>query len=150
MYSKDIFYSSKHEILQELASIHDVVFVGGTSEYLQGIKSELNDIDISIPDTFPLKKIGYVFHFYRNNFYGLSGNRGVIKLKNVLIDIFIDNPPEYIIVNGFKCETIQSMINLRETTLKFNSDQFADIHKKKLADNLERLRLYILSKYESF
>ena len=38
----------KLEIIDQLAEIQDVIFVGGTSEYLQGIKNELRDIDVVV------------------------------------------------------------------------------------------------------
>lgn len=133
---------TKEEALQKLSSFEDVIFVGGTSEYLQGVKNELRDIDISVADTTPLKFFGYVFTGYNNSLYGLSGNRAFIPLKNVLIDIFVDaKRPEYITVNGFKCQTIQSMIKLREDTLKFYSDKLSQNSIMKIEMNLERLKL---------
>ena len=109
------------------------VFIGNdmfevcTSEYIQGIKNELNDIDISVKNTEFLNKFGYVHKNFNNSLYGLSGNRGFIKTKNFIIDIFIDDKrPNYIIINGKKCETLDSMIELREKTLKYDliKDEF--------------------------
>ena len=90
------------------------VFIGNdmfevcTSEYIQGIKNELNDIDISVKNTEFLNKFGYVH-------------------KNFIIDIFIDDKrPNYIIINGKKCETLDSMIELREKTWEYDliNDEF--------------------------
>ncbi|WP_294304912.1 hypothetical protein [uncultured Chryseobacterium sp.] len=133
---------TKKEILHNLASISDVIFVGGTSEYLQGIKTELNDIDISISDLKLLNGFGYIHKNFDNAFYGLSGHRGFIPLENALIDIFIDKNPDYIMVNGFKCETVQSMILLREKTLKFNHEKLSEKSKHKIRENLDRLLLW--------
>ena len=83
--NKDIFYLNKNEILDILSKIDDVIFVGGTSEYLQGVKKELNDIDIRITNFENLISIGYIHKFKLDLFYGLSGNRGVIKLINFLL-----------------------------------------------------------------
>lgn len=130
----------KYEVLQKLSLIDHVIFVGGTSEYLQGIKKELRDIDISINDVKLLNDFGYVHENFDDSFYGLSGNRGFIPLKSILIDIFIDEKPEYIIVNGFRCETVKSMILLRENTLKFNQDRLSELSKNKIQKNLIRLR----------
>ncbi|RZJ47296.1 MAG: hypothetical protein EOO19_09525 [Chryseobacterium sp.] len=133
----------REEVLQKLALIDHVVFVGGTSEYLQGIKKELNDIDISISDANFLNEFGYVHKNFDNSFYGLSGHRGFIPLKNVLIDIFIEeNLPNYVAIDGFKCETIESMISLRENTLKFNSSKLTEQSKNKILKNLNRLKLW--------
>ena len=139
--NKDIFYLNKNEILDILSKIDDVIFVGGTSEYLQGVKKELNDIDIRITNFENLTSIGYIHKFNLDLFYGLSGNRGIIKLKNFLIDIFIENDkPNFIIIdNKYKCETIESMINLREKTLKFSN--FCDNRVlNKIKYNLIRLK----------
>ena len=131
---------SKEEIIQQISENEDVIFVGGTSEYIQGIKKELNDIDISVKNTEFLNNFGYVHKNFNNSLYGLSGNRGFIKTKNFIIDIFIDDKrPEYIIINGKKCETLDSMIELREKTLEYNliEDNF---FRKKNYDNLIRLK----------
>ena len=139
--NKDIFYLNKNEILDILSKIDDVIFVGGTSEYLQGVKKKLNDIDIRVTSFENLISIGYVHKFNLDLFYGLSGNRGIIKLKNCLIDIFIEtNKPDFIIIdNKYKCETIKSMISLREKTLKFSN--FCDNNVlKKIKYNLIRLK----------
>lgn len=132
---------SKQEALQKLSEIEDVIFVGGTSEYIQGYKEELNDIDISITDIKLLNKFGYVHTSFDNSFYGLSGNRAFIPLKSVLIDIFVDKvKPEFIVINGFKCQTIESMIQLREKTLKYTFNGSYE-NRLKLIHNLERLKI---------
>ena len=131
---------SKEEIIKQISQNEDVIFVGGTSEYIQGIKNELNDIDISVKNTEFLNKFGYVHKNFNNSLYGLSGNRGFIKTKNFIIDIFIDDKrPDYIIINRKKCETLDSMIELREKTLEYDliKDEF---FKKKNYNNLIRLK----------
>lgn len=132
---------SKEEALNLLSKIDDVIFVGGTSEYLQGIKDNLNDIDISVSSIEPLKKFGYVFTSFDSSFYGLSGNRGNIPLRSVMIDIFIDaKKPNYITVDGFKCETLDSMIALRENTLKYTFSGTLNNYLK-IYENLKRLKV---------
>lgn len=131
---------SKEEVLNRLSKIDDVVFVGGTSEYIQGYKDELNDIDISINNTEKLEEFGYVHTSFDNSFYGLSGKRAFIPLQSVLIDVFVDElKPEFILVNGFKCQTIESMIELREKTLKYTFNGNYE-NRLKLIHNLERLK----------
>jgi hypothetical protein len=134
---------SKYKALQILGSIDDVVFVGGTSEYLQGIKKELNDIDISVRDENVLNEIGFIHKSNDQSFYGLSGKRGFIPLESVLIDIFIDEKkPDFITFNGFKCETAESMMRLQKETLKLNSENLSDKTKMKLRNNIERLKIW--------
>lgn len=131
---------SKEEALNKLSQIEDVIFVGGASEYIQGYKDELNDIDISVTNVVPLNEFGYIHTSFDNSFFGLSGNRAFIPLKSVLIDVFVDKiKPEFILVNGSKCQTIESMIELREKTLKYT---FNGSYKNrlKLIHNLERLK----------
>lgn len=140
---QDVFYDSKNDILNKLSKIENLIFVGGASEYIQGVKHELRDIDVVVTDIDELKKIGYVFSVDSDLFYGLSGRRAVIKLKNVLIDIFIeDHLPDSIIVDGFRCETIESMILLRENTLKFNGNRLIEQIRSKIHKNLDRLKLW--------
>ena len=131
---------SKEDIIELLSHNEDVIFIGGTSEYIQGVKKELRDIDISVKNTEFLNRFGYVHKSFNNSFYGLSGNRGFIKTKNFIIDIFIDDKrPNYIIINNKKCETIDSMIELREKTLEYDliKDSF---FKEKNYNNLNRLK----------
>ena len=139
--NKDIFYFNKIQVLNKLSEIEDVIFVGGTSEYIQGIKEELNDIDIRITNIDYLKSIGYVHKFNLKLFYGLSDNRGVIKLKDFLIDISIEkDKPDYILINNkYKCETIDSMIKLRENTLNFCNFSNTKVIEK-IKYNLTRLK----------
>lgn len=131
--------SYKEEMIDKLSKIENLVFVGGTSEYIQGVKDKLNDIDIVVLNIEDLENFGYIHKFELDLFYGLSGNRGVILKKDLLIDIFIEKKlPYYTIINGKKCQTIDSMIELREKTLKFSSLKIKNI-KDKIKFNLNRL-----------
>ena len=132
----------KKSIIEELSKIENLVFVGGASEYLQDVKDSLNDIDIVIINENDLRNIGYLHKFKMNLFFGLSGERGVILKNNILIDIFIENSlPEYVIVNEkYKCQAIDSMIELREKTL--NMEHMENLPKNitdKIKFNLNRL-----------
>ena len=132
----------KNSIIEDLSKIKDLTFVGGTSEYLQGIKEELNDIDIVIVNEDDLKNIGFLHKFELILFHNLSGKRGVILKNNVIIDVFIENSlPEYTIVNEkYKCQTIDSMIELRKKTLELISDKnLSKIAIDKIKFNLNRL-----------
>ena len=129
-------------LIQELAEIPSVTFVGGTSEFIQGFRKDLKDIDISIPNPDILRKFGYVFRGENNSLYGLSGKRGFIKNNGTLIDIFIDPPPEFIMVGEFKCETVESMLNLSRKTLKHNSMMLSANNLDKLINRVHRLESY--------
>lgn len=132
----------KLEALEVLSKIDDVIFAGGTSEFIQGIKKELRDIDISVKNFEVLNSIGYVHKSEDHSFYGASGKRGFIPLENVLIDVFIDQSIEYITVNGFKCETVSSMLERQEKTLNLNTETLSERTKEKLKNNIERLKLW--------
>lgn len=132
---------NKLNLINELSKIPEVIFVGGTSEYLQGFKEILNDIDISICNKEKLFQINYVFTNTDYSLFGLSGQRGYFEKDGCLVDIFIDKAPDHILVNGFKCQTLESMIELRENTLKFNSHLLSKHIFLKIKTNLERLKL---------
>lgn len=134
----------KLNLIEELSEYPSVVFVGGTSEYLQGFRNDLNDIDISIKDPSILWSFGYVFRAYNSALYGLSGNRASIRSNdNILIDIFVDDcPPDFIIVKGKKCETIESMLELSENTKIYNKGLFSDWNLEKLIQRIKRLESY--------
>lgn len=141
---KDIFYSSKEEILNELSKIENLIFIGGTAEYIQGVKNKLGDIDIVVTNVNDLKNIGYLFFLNIDPFYGRSGKRAVIKLKNVLIDIFIEyNLPQYINIKGFKCETVESIILSRENALKFDHENLSEERENKIRESLKILKSWI-------
>lgn len=81
----------------------NVVFVGGQSEVIHGIKSETKDIDIVTPDFFKLKQLGTMYVWDEKAF-----KRANIPEYN--IDIFVGELPDYIEVNGLKFQTLTSMI----------------------------------------
>jgi|GEM_PF-4862617 len=136
-----MIHKSKLEVLEILSQIDDVVFVGGTSQYLQGYEIELRDIDISISHKDFLSSLGYVHTAFDDSFYGLSGQRGFIPFKSVLVDIFIDTKrPDFIIIDGYKCETIQSIINLDENTLAFNRERLSAFTINKIEANVNKLK----------
>ncbi|WP_428067404.1 hypothetical protein [Chryseobacterium gambrini] len=136
----------KNEILERLSKIDDVIFVGGTSEFLQGIKKELRDIDISVKTFDVLREIGYIHKNKDYSFHGASGERGFIPLRSVLIDVFIDEKIDFIAVNGFKCEVVSSMLERQEKTLEMNAKTLLESTKEKLKSNINRLKSWQESK----
>ncbi|MDR6548541.1 hypothetical protein J2810_004631 [Chryseobacterium rhizosphaerae] len=133
----------KTKLINDLSEFPSVVFVGGTSEYLQGFRSELNDIDISTKSPELLWKFGYVFRGQNKSLYGLSGQRAFIKNQGILIDIFVDdNVPDFINVGKFKCQTVESMLKLSEDTKIYNKDLLSPPNYERLLKRIERLKSY--------
>lgn len=133
--------NDKLKIIDQLTKIEDVVFVGGTSEYLQGIKNTLRDIDVVVTDLTTLLHIGWIFKIEDYSIPGLNPNRGHIRRGDIVIDIFVaDNLPEYIKVGKHKCQTVQSMIALKERTLEKNRHLLTVGNLEKVKQSIERLK----------
>ena len=110
----------KEEVVDLLSTIDGVIFVGGTSEYIQGIKDNLRDIDIVVPTSTDLSDFGWVFRKHDTNTTLLSADRGIIITKECIIDIFFtDNHINTIDVNGYKCQIIKDMIKIQKGILEF-------------------------------
>ena len=86
----DIFYFDKLKVIEVLSLKDDIIFVGGTSEYLQGLKNNLNDIDITITDINCLKDIGYIHRFYQNIFFNH-------RINSFTFEIIINNIIRFLI-----------------------------------------------------
>lgn len=131
----------KLEIIDQLAEIQDVIFVGGTSEYLQSIKNELRDIDVVVTNLSILSHIGWVFKIEDYSIPGLNTNRGYIRRGDIVIDIFVtDNLPEYVKIGKYKCQTVQSMVILKEDTLEKNQHLLTAGNLEKVKQSIKRLR----------
>lgn len=124
----------------------DVVFTGSVSEVFQGAKDWANDIDIILKDATPFK---YCYKFSQHpskSAYSKSGIRAIFFIKGKLIDAFIENEyPEYVVIDGLKFETIQSMYNW---SLKTVGRTWSIKYKKKLRDRVFRLEKILKEKYQ--
>ena len=116
----------------------NIIFVGGVSEVLLGLKETVNDIDIVfydekyISDISPIIKkelptmpfIGYKFYF--DGFY-VDGYFSEIEYP-------------YIEVNGIKCQSLEQLIEMKERSLGNNWLTNQDCIKK-VKDSLSRLKI---------
>lgn len=110
----------KEELVDLLSTINGVVFVGGTSEYLQGIKPILKDIDIIAPIDTDFSDFGHVFRKHNPQCILLSAERGIILTKECRIDIFFTNDNfNTININGYNCHCIKDMIKIQKGILEY-------------------------------
>ena len=133
--------ASKTELLQLLSSIEGLVFVGGTSEYIQGIKNTLRDTDIVVPIDTNLSNFGWVFKSKDEHCF-LSKDRGVIITKNCYIDIFFtNNTINTISINGYTCQIVKDMINIQKKIIEYGYIKNG-IHRHKVTTTINRLINY--------
>jgi hypothetical protein len=129
----------KRELVDMLSLIDGVVFVGGTSEYLQGIKNTLRDIDIVVPINTDLSDFGWVFRKTDNQCVLLSAERGIIITQECVIDIFFtDKVINTIDINGYKCQIIKDMIKIQKGVLEFGYYK-TETHRLKAVTTFNRL-----------
>lgn len=106
----------------------DLVVVGGFAMFLHGLKKEYTDIDVVVRN---LDGLGKVFSYSTNSAFSKSGKRAFIP-GDTKVDIFIEKTlPTYEIKNGFKVQTIKSMISYYEIILPYVQDFWKeDIYKR--------------------
>lgn len=115
----------------------NIIFVGGVSEVLLGIKETVNDIDIVfydekyISDISPIIKkelptmpfMGYKFYF--DGFY-IDGYLSKIEYS-------------YIEISGIKCQSLDQLIEMKEMALN-NNWLTNQVNIDKLKNSLDRLK----------
>ncbi len=93
-------------MLEKLKNINELVFVGGFAFYKQGLKSNYNDIDLVVTNKDFLQGLPW---FISNSVYSISKEKSFLIRPEISLDIFYEkNLPEYEIIDGFKCQTIES------------------------------------------
>jgi len=132
-----------NELIKEISLISDdIVFVGGVSEVLQGVRTETNDIDIVVKSLKGFEKFGEIREFSSNCPYRFGCRRAAIN-NEYFIDIWVyDELPEYIEVNNIKVETLKSMLNKYEQHIIFLE---RDYQVNKIKNSISRLKNYINS-----
>lgn len=94
------------QLLHKLSKKDNLVFVGSVAMMLQGINVKPKDIDIVVTD---LEGLENYTEYTTDSKFSFSGKRAFIHAE-MSIDIFIeDELPEYILINGLKCETLLFM-----------------------------------------
>lgn len=111
-------------IIQDLAKVPGLKFVGGTSLFIQGKLESINDIDVTVPSVEEIKKAFDVRVIDETN-----GERAYSVHDGILIDVFIREDDEDTILVGenARCVTIESQIKhlgrILKTSLKSNVRQ---------------------------
>ncbi|QWT88115.1 hypothetical protein KBP46_09935 [Chryseobacterium sp. PCH239] len=111
-------------IIQDLAKVPGLKFVGGTSLFIQGKLEFINDIDVTVPNVEEIKKVFDVMVID-----GTNGERAYSVHNGILIDVFIREDDEDTILVGenARCVTIESqiehLVSKLKTSLKSNVRQ---------------------------
>lgn len=102
-------------MLEQLKNKKDLVFVGGFACYMQGLKASYHDYDVVVLSlTGGLEDARY---YLTDSAFSKTGKRAVLETP-LPVDIFIeDDLPEYVEIDGFKCQTVESMIQYYEGIL---------------------------------
>ena len=122
------------EILHKInnACNGDVIFTGSVSELYQGAKDWANDIDIILKDATPFRYCANFSQHPSKSAYSKSGIRAIFYLHGKLVDAFIEQEyPEYVVIDGLKFETIESMY---KWSLQTVGRTWSMKYKKKLRD----------------
>lgn len=135
------------DILEEINRITkgNVIFTGSYSEKIQGVPIEkVGDLDIIVKDSTPFQNQQRFKSWKSNTAYSKSGKRATFFLKGKLIDVFIEESfPRYILIDGFKFETVNSMYNWSLSTV---GRVLSMKYKIKLRNRIFRLKSFIDSK----
>lgn len=117
------------KILNKLAQKENLVFVGSVAMMLQGIDVKPKDIDIVVTDLIGLENYT---EYTTDSKFSLSGRRAFI-IDEISVDIFIEQElPEYVIINGLKCETFFYMKRFYNVILHQVDDYWKNVIKEKL------------------
>lgn len=120
--------------------ITDIIFVGGVSEMIQGIRETTKDIDICVLNVDELKSRYILKEWQDTSVFSKSGKRAGIESEDYIIDIFIeDTLPDFIEIDGVKCETLNSLIDRYKLVIE-GLDDNKDFHsKEKMIKKLNNL-----------
>lgn len=130
--------------INNINNIENIVFVGGVSEMLQGIRETTKDIDICVLNVDELKTKYIVKEWKTTSVFSKSGNRAGIESEEYIIDIFIeDTLPEFVEIDGIKCETLNSLIDRYTLVIEGLNDDTDFYSKIKMINKLNNL----LNKY---
>ncbi|MEJ5105505.1 hypothetical protein [Chryseobacterium sp. MYb328] len=109
-------------IIQKLSSVSDLKFVGGTSLFIQGKVSTINDIDVLVDDIREISKVYEIVLIEEPIYRFDKRRRGYFIQNNIMIDVFIQENNEDTILVGTQaiCSTINAQIEFLEKTLSLN------------------------------
>lgn len=97
----------KYQIKKE-----DTIILSGASLVLQGIKDFTNDIDIAVSENY----LNYLLNNYQYTieFYNYKEGFGVYYINNIINFSINYYDVDYIILNGYKVQSLKSIIELKE------------------------------------
>ena len=102
-----------YELLEKYQLIKDeFIILSGASLVLQGIKELTNDIDIAVSRkylNFLLNNFQYTIEFYNYEEYF-----GVYYIDNIINFSTNYNDVDYVMLNGYKLQSIESILDLKE------------------------------------
>lgn len=104
-------------LIQDLAKVPQLKFVGGASLFIQGKIETINDIDVTVPTLEEIKKV-----FDVKVIEGTQNERAYSVVNDILIDVFVRDDDEETILIGenARCVTVNSQIEYLATKLKSN------------------------------
>lgn len=108
------------QLIFDLSQVSNLIFVGGTSLFLQDLKTEITDIDVLVQNSdeisalFDITLIDEPIYKFQNR------QRAYFIRDNIMVDIFIQaNNEEFIEVDNYaNCCTINAQVQFLEKTLK--------------------------------
>lgn len=109
-------------IIQDLAPVPGLKFVGGTSLFIQNKVETINDVDVLVQDLEGIMRV-YEVVLIPEPLYKFPGSRrGYYVHNGILIDVFIqENDRETVLIgSSAHCCTIKDQIQFLEKTLKLN------------------------------
>lgn len=126
----------KFTLIDELAQIGDLIFVGSCAMYLQGYASDFKDIDVLVTTTATISRFFEIIEIEESVFKFDNRERAFLSKYDIGVDIFVsDNIPESIVtISGKKCISINSQIAFFEKTLSYNTIP-NDLKQKFTAEN---------------
>lgn len=129
------------QLINELSKVDDLIFVGGASLFIQGVQSEISDIDVLVKSIGPIRN-SFEITFIDEPLYKLNSRQRAYFIQDgIMVDIFIqENNEEMIVVNNCKCTTIKSEIQFLEMTLGIN---LSNENKKSTVAKINKLKSII-------
>ena len=120
-------------LINEVAKKEDVVFVGGTSLYLNKLEHTPRDIDMVVNNLDGLNKFGEVVEFTTEFQGSKSGKRAYIMRDDFMIDIFVEETlPDFNTDGLVKFQTIPSLLYHYEEIMSKTEGKLQDIMVEKI------------------
>ncbi|BAP30135.1 multidrug resistance efflux pump [Chryseobacterium sp. StRB126] len=109
-------------VIQNLSTVTDLKFVGGTSLFIQEKTTDINDVDVLVQDIQEISKVYNIILIDEPVYKFENRRRGYCVHNDVMIDVFIQENNEETILVGTraKCSTIDAQIVFLEKTLSLN------------------------------